>query len=257
MNDKHEFEQLLRAHANKELTVDERTQLGVLAARDPARERAVAEFEELHRWMSSESRLAVETMAPADPSEEADESYRRLAQAAARAERQLASKLLNPVHRGDRYLPGGLQAPASGRDRRRSLLIGAALAVATAAAVVLVAVLTSRGAPPLDPNTPDSRDRIGGQHLISINPVLTASDPGLSWDHVPGARSYDAKILDAGGAVVLARSEEQVRSNEWRFTKAEYDVLKAHAGSLYLRVVARDGAGVGFASTGERRLDVR
>jgi hypothetical protein len=256
VNDKHDFEQLLRAHANKELTVDERTRLGVLAASDPARERAVGEFEELHRWMDAESHLAAETMAPANPSDEADESYRRLAQAAGRAEGQLRSKFLSPVHRGGGL--SGLRAPATRHHRNRRLWIGAAVAaVAVLTATLVTIVLSNPGAPPLNPNPPDPRDHIGGQHLISINPVLSASDPRLSWDHVPGARSYDAKILDTGNAVVLARPEAQARSNEWRFTQAEYDVLKAHPGDLFLRVVARDGTGVGFASTGDRKLDVR
>lgn len=257
MNDKHEFEQLLRAHANKELTVDERTQLAALAAGDPARQRAVSGFENLHRVMGAECQMVAEIMAPPDPSEEADEGYRRLAQAASRAERQLQAKLLNPLHRGGGFT--GQVVPAAGHDRRRLLWIaGAAVAaVAVLTATLLTIILSNRGAPPLDPNRPDPNERLGGQHLISINPVLTASDPRLSWDHVAGARSYDAKILDADYSVVLARPEAQARSNEWRLTKAEYDVLKALPGDLFLRVVARDGAGVGFASTGERRLEVR
>ena len=72
MKQEHEFEQFLQVHANKELTTDERTQLGVLAMQDPERQLTVAEFEELHRRMDEERRLAAAVMAPASPSEETE-----------------------------------------------------------------------------------------------------------------------------------------------------------------------------------------
>jgi hypothetical protein len=63
--------------------------------------------------------------------------------------------------------------------------------------------------------------------------------------------------MDTDNAVVLARAFAQAHSNEWRFTKAEYDVLKAHPGDLFLRVVARDGAGVKFGTSTDLLLEVR
>ncbi|MHC4512243.1 MAG: hypothetical protein ACYTGW_14570 [Planctomycetota bacterium] len=257
MNDYQEFEQLLQAHANKELTTDERMQLAALAKDDPERQRAVGGFRELHRFMDDERRLTAAVMVPPDPSEETDESYRRMAQAAARAEQQLGAKLMNPVHREGRF--GAPRFAFGGSASRKNRRLWFAFAAAAAAALVAALLVFDWGpdAPPLNPDQPGP-DKIGRPaNIILLNPVLTASDLRLSWRHVQGARSYDARILDTDNAVVLARAFAQARSNEWWFTKAEYDVLKTHPGDLFLRVVARDGVGVGFATTSERKLDVR
>ncbi|MEE9125644.1 MAG: hypothetical protein V3U11_00745 [Planctomycetota bacterium] len=257
MKQEHEFEQFLQAHANKELTTDERTQLGVLAMQDPERQLTVAEFEELHRRMDEERRLAAAVMAPADPSEETHESYRRLVQAAGRAQQQLQAELMNPTRGGERL-------PLSGSViRARSVLRGPrfrrlAWAMVAAAAVVVTALLVfDGGAPALNPNQPGA-DKIGRPgNIILLNPIMTPENRRLSWIHAQGARSYDAQILDAQNAVVLARPQADARSNEWRLTKAQYDLLKAHPGDLFLRVVARDGAGVGFGTSTDLRLDIR
>ncbi len=112
----------------------------------------------------------------------------------------------------------------------------------------------SPGPPPLNPHPVDPSDWIARQPLVSVNLVLTSSDPRFSWDHVPGAH-YDVKILTADNKQVLAPSGTQARSSEWRLTKEEYRVLKAHPGDLFLRVVALDRVGVGIA-TGECGLAV-
>ncbi len=251
MNEKYRFGQLLRAHANKELTVDDRMQLEVLAAGEPEREHAVSGFEELHRWMDSERRLTDRTNMPADPSEEADECYRRLAQATARAARQLRTKL-NPLHHGGPFgrLRTAVLAPSK-----------ATLSKACMACFVMQALLSVAGAgfwspgpPPLNPHPVDPSDWIARQPLVSVNLVLTSSDPRFSWDDVPDAHSYDVKILTADNKLVLAPSGTQACS-EWRLTKEEYRVLKAHPGDLFLRVVALDRVGVGIA-TGECGLAV-
>jgi hypothetical protein len=247
----HEFEQFLQAHANRELTTHERAQLEVLAMQDPERQTAVAEFEEVHRWIDEERRLTAAVMAPAEPSEEVDEGYGRLVRAASSAQHQLQVELMNPTRGGDL-----LSAPRSlFRDRRSRRMVWA---VAAAAAIVLSALLIfNRGGPALNPSQPGP-DHIGQPgSIILLNPILTPENRRLSWIHAQGARAYDASILDAQNAVILARPQADARSNEWRLTKAQYDLLKAHSGDLFLRVVARDGAGVGFGTSTDLRLDIR
>ena len=78
MNEKHQFEQLLAAYANKELTADERQRVETLAANDPERRHALAGFEQMHVWFSEERAVVAQVMAPSEPAEETDESYRRL-----------------------------------------------------------------------------------------------------------------------------------------------------------------------------------
>ncbi len=177
MKQKHEFEQFLQAHANKELTTDERTQLGVLAMQDPERQLTVAEFEELHRRMDEERRLAAAVMAPADPSEETDESYRRLVRAAGRAQQQLQAELMNPTRGGERL-------PLSGSVLRGPRFRRLAWAMVAAAAVVVTALLVfDGGAPALNPNQPGA-DKIGRPgNIILLNPIMTPENRRLSWIH--------------------------------------------------------------------------
>ena len=72
-----------------------------------------------------------------------------------------------------------------------------------------------------------------------------------------GARSYDATISNADNRIVLARSEEVSRSYVWRLSPREYDSLARHPGPLYLRIVARDGAGIRIETSGDLPLTVR
>lgn len=252
MKNNQEFEQLLVAHANKELTREERRRLEDLVAEEPSRRDTLVGFHELHDLLDEERALAARVMTPSEPAEETDESYRRLCQAAARAEQQLRVKLLNPVHREGRKVPT-IDDPAGGR-RRLVLWLGAA-----AAAAVLVAILSlvwaNRG-PDLMGGAPGNKE-LGPRIPIVVEPALSQESRAVSWHDVAGARTYTARILDADNKVVLERPGSRQGSTEWQLTEEQYQALKAHEGPLYLQVVARDSARIPLASTGDLLLKIR
>jgi len=235
-----EFDQLLIGHGNRDLSEVDHRRLEELAALDPAREAELREVSAVHAVLDQECELMRSTMAPTEPAEEADEVFQGLNRRAARAEQELR----------ERVSGGSSPAPVLPL-RRRS--VPQLVALAAAAAVLMWVVFSGSMFPGA---TPPGDQRLRGGPGIVLEPEISVARE-ISWHAVAGARIYDAVITDAEGRAVLARPEESSRSLVWLLTPAEYDLLAQHAGALYLRVVARDGAGIRLQSTGDLPLKVR
>ena len=253
MHDNREFEQLFAACSNGELTKEERLRLQDLAGQDVGRRGALAEMEAVRELLDIESSMRKAVRRPADPAEEADEGYQRLASAAARAEAGLRasfeqSKVMETL------------APSRGSVKRGpSKVWGVALATAAA---VLVGILIGMGAGQssgLDSSRPDD-SKVLGLADIDVTTALSAESPRLSWAAPADAVRYDAVIVDEAGAVVLTRpaTDLQVqRSTFWTLGAAEFSALREHK-ALFLEVIAKDKRGEEVARTlRKHRIDLR
>jgi hypothetical protein len=232
-----DFERLLAAHVHRELAGHEADRLRALARGDAAREREVAEIGDLHARLDAERALYRRARTPLAPREEADPVYRRLARRAAAAEQSLREAACAP-----RAVPA--RRPAFGARARI-----AAAAAAVLGACALLPFLLRPTAPP------DTRWHVLPR--ILLEPEISPASRTLSWHAVVGARTYDVVIVDADDQTVLARPDRAVRSTLWELTADEYALLAKSRKPLYLRVVARDGAGLEVASTGDLRLEVK
>lgn len=239
-----EYELLLAAHGNRELTGDEARRLRELAGEDPVRCAEVEAFDVIHAGFAAERELMRECASPADPGEEADESYQRMQRAAANASESLRDKLVNET-------PAAIDLPVARRRR-----IGGVMMVAAAALVVTALVFAfgggGKGRPALDPSIPDGR--VLGQNgpaKIGLSPELRALDPVISWQAVAGARTYEAVFEDGQGAELLRRSSEFEVSTTWRLSEADFARLRDVEGEVLLRIVGVDGAGNVVGTSGD------
>jgi hypothetical protein len=238
-----DFDRLLAAHCNRDLGPAEFERLQVMARDDDARAREVREVDELHRIFDAERALFVTVAAPLEPREEADEVYRGLSQRAARAEQTLRD--LGADGAGEPVLR------LSVWTARR---LWAAAAAAAAAAVLVLAFAAALGV--FSPAEPDDL-RLRAVTPIQLEPEISATSREISWHTVVGARTYDVVITDEDNAVILARPDTAARSTIWELTPAEFTRLESFEGSLYLRVVARDGSEIEITTTGDLLLKIR
>ena len=84
-----EFEQLLAAHANRELDAHEVSRLDALSQGDPVRLSEIRGVTEVHRQLDAEKELYQQVLAPLEPREQADPVFQRLSRRAARTESAL------------------------------------------------------------------------------------------------------------------------------------------------------------------------
>lgn len=249
--DRDEFTPLLEAHILRSLTADEEARLLALVSTDPDGAAELQAIDSLHAQFDVERRLQADAFTPARVEEEADEGFVRLQRAAAAAEGSLRAQML---HGGE--IPATRAAPRWGASRRRWALWGVA-----AAALVALAVFLSGpnvGGPALIDRRPDD-DVLGTTARIVMRAELSAAHPELSWHPVVGASRYDAVIEDAEGRALFSRPQERVRSTVWALTTDQVEALRAlrdAGGESRLRIVARDGAGLAVASSGDLRLHV-
>lgn len=250
VHDNREFEQLFAAYSNGELTKAECSRLYDLAGQDVGRRGALAEMEAVHELLKVEVRMRKTVQRPAEPAEEADESYRRLAAAAARAQAKLRANLEQATM---------IQTMPLGDIQKRSAVRTWGMVLA-AAALVVVSVLVGMGmgqTSGLDGSNPDNK--VLG-YSISMRTVLTVDDPRFSWDPVEDATRYDASILDHSGTEVVLRPTVDIRvrrATEWTLSSAGLEVLRKH-GELFLRVVATDKRGEVLArSTSKTPIELR
>ena len=132
--------------------------------------------------------------------------------------------------------------------------------VAAAAAVLLVVTLAAVFSGPPDLLTNDSNgNKLGEPHVspIFVNVKVTRENPEVSWHDVTGARTYDAVIENADGTVVLRRDDSSKASTLWLLTAQEYEKLATFTGDLFLRIVAKDGAGLIVGNSRDRKIQVR
>ena len=241
-SDADEFEQLLAAYANRELSGAQRQRLDTLVT-SPQRAAAVDELQALHDWLDDEASLRRVVAAPVEAREEQDATWQRIARSAALAGEELRVRLATA--------PDLPVVPAAGR-RARWLLLPAA-----AAAVLIVWLLLARGGPPalIDGRPDDSR--LGATSRILMVPEISSRSPSFSWHAVPGARGYDVSVFDTQDNVVLERPAASAAATTWDLTRAEFAALRGHRGRLLLRVIARDGAGLVVGSTGDLPVRVK
>ncbi len=245
-----ELDWLLAAHANRELTEAEAVRLRELV--ETAGEEcasSVAAIDDLHARFASERALRQQLVVAGETDEEAaDEGYRRLLGAAARAEQGLRAELRHPVTVVDVRSRAGL-----GR-----VWIG----VAVAAVVLLAAGLwwssgPGMGRPGLLPGAPADRI-LGTVSKILLNTELHAADAVFRWHATVGASRYDVCIEDLEGRTLLRRPVDLERSLSWNLSDLEFAQLsevaakKSSPGAgLLLRIIASDGAGVVVGSSGD------
>ena len=240
-----EFQQLLRAHAGRTLTLDEDARMRRLAADEEVLGEELRSIDDLHGLLDGESALFSAVSAPLTAIEESDEGFARLAQVAARGEQALRDHLrigtpVAPMHRA--------------HLRRRGIW----LTLGALAAAVLIFVLT-RGPsrPALLGSKPDD-SVLGGVTRIVMEAELRGDRPELSWHAVIGAVGYEARIVDAAGREVLVRTRDASASTRWSLSGDEFTRLRTLVGQaeLRLRVVARDGAGIALGTTGDLPLRI-
>jgi len=241
-NSPSEFEQLLAAHANRELSQGQRQRLEALAA-ELGRDADIADLDDLHAVFAGERELKRGVMAPAEPGEEADEVYSVLNRAAARAERAVRSL--------DELTVPEIQVHAS---RPRSVW---PWSMAVAAGLLIAVGVWAVASGVFGPARPSDDLQLGSVPRILLQPELAAQAREISWHAVVGARTYDVAIRDAEDRTVLARPPEHSRSNRWQLSAADYELLLRHVGPLYLRVVARDSGGLRIATTGDLPLEIK
>lgn len=240
-SDNHEFDQLFAAYHNRDLTAGEQTRLRELAAQDVGRRGALAEVDAVHELCDAERGLRARIMVPVEAADEADESYRRLASAAAQAEEKLRARLLHRVPG-----PSGVASPAG--PQRSGWRWGYVLVAAALLITALVGIFYDPS-PTLDRAMPDAGKVLGG-HRILLTTEIRADSPNLSWSEVGGAESYEATILDAEGNVILQRASPAGRWTRWELSRTEFDRLRRHP-ALRLRIVARAANGAILAATPE------
>jgi hypothetical protein len=128
-----------------------------------------------------------------------------------------------------------------------------------AAAAVIVLALGQLVFGWFQPSAP-ADERLGGDRglpRILLEAKIDPATRALSWHAVVGARTYDGVITDDENRVVLSRPESAARSTVWQLTATEYARLAESSGPLFLRVIARDGAGLEVATTGDLELRLR
>lgn len=234
-----EFERLVAAHANRELTRGERLRLDELVQRAPSRAVICSGIERVHALLERERELGEAAVGPLDPLEEIGENWERLARTASLAGEQLRARLRH-----------GSPPAMVRRPRVPRWLLGAAAAVLLAAAGSWM--LGSRS-PESIPQAP-SPEQLGGSLLLV--PELSVASPRLAWHAVPNAVTYRAVISDAAGDVVLRRPDAAARSTQWDLTADEIAMLE-RAAPVMLRVVALDGDGGPLQSSGDLQLALR
>ncbi len=257
--DPHEYDSLIAAFANRELTEDERQRLDVLVADDAARCTEVADLEMTHSLFDLERGLSGEVAVPVNMAEAGDESFQRVEAAAARAEAQLRAHLQHPVPLLDSDAPeldaAALKTAASKAaedtpaDARPALLMFRPKVLAVAA--ILIASLTFAmwpdAAPQMMTGKP-GREVLGGAR-IHLNTELHADLPVLHWEPVLGANRYAAIVLTASGDELLrwpnSKAEAptpQAVATRWELSANQYGQLKrAESQKLRLRILAFDG----------------
>jgi hypothetical protein len=243
-----EFAALLRAHANRELTAEERARLDVLAAAGPERWQEVDDVTLVHGLFDAEQELRSEILRPVESREEADPVYQGLLRRAARAEADLRRQSLPQA------APGPLlQAPRAQRWLR----------IAAAAAVLLGLVTWyvlrgAGGAPELIPGSP-GRETLGGQRVVVVQPALTVAEPAIAWFAIPGAASYDVELI--GRVQDVDRVLFQQRSIPAHVLRCDFPRAQlpelAQASDLRVRITARAGDGVALASSGDLPVSLR
>jgi hypothetical protein len=242
VHDNREFEQLFAAFTNADVTGDERARLHELAGQDVGRRGAIAEVEAIHELLAVEASMRDEIMRPVEPAEEADESFRRMAKAAARAGEKMRAQMLHPTNIRTFEHPSRGTAPA----RSRVWLYSAAVAAVLMIAVAVGMLMNQSTAPGLSTGlSPDSvlgaGAEIGTGAEIDVTTSITEDSPELIWSEVKGAASYEVSILDADNVVVLRRAEGR-RFIQWKLN-SDMTMLRAHEGDLFVTVVARNRAG--------------
>ncbi|MEM7204724.1 MAG: hypothetical protein AAF628_30990 [Planctomycetota bacterium] len=254
VSDAKEFERLVTGLAHGELSPAETAQLRRLAAADARREVQVHQTEKLLGLLGREREVYQQAAAPLDPSEDADPVVQQLRRRAAEMELRLRREAVpsGPAARGIAS-PG---RPAASRwDRFGWRASAAAMAAALLAAVLWWATGTSGDdvAGPVDPR------ELGGPavQIILLDQVVSRDSPEISWQAVPGARSYRATIVDPSDAIVLQRAAALARGTRWALQEAELERLRAAPSPLRLRVVALDSGELEVATTGDRTLSVR
>ena len=246
VHDHTEFEQLFAAYTNGVLTQDERQRLYELAGRDVGRRGALAEVEAVHELIGVEKKMRTRVMQPSEPAEEADESYRRLAKAAARAEQKLRDNMLLPTTIDVPRTPVP-HTPAGAAGSRRVIYFAAAAVLVIAAALFFA--LNHDSAPRLDGDKPTKA--VLGVRGIQTLTTVTADSPELSWGRIEYARTYEASVLDANGRAVLRRAAGLSRFTHWQLSDQDLSTMRQHEGDLYLRVVGRDENGAVVGQTQE------
>lgn len=237
------FVRLLQARAIDELTPGEREQLERLAAAEPRKAAALAEWDAVHAVLADERALMRSVQAPVEPVEEADEGFARLQAAAVRAGERLRAQMVSAT------LPRVVGVPST----RRTWWVAAAIALVALSCWWLV----GRGtAPALDSNAPQDRRAGGSLQLVLLEPVLTATARTIRWAPVAGAHGYAVVVVDAGGNVVLSRDVTLQKSTAWELTPEQFASLRPQS-QLALRVSALDGAGIAIGSSGDLALSLR
>lgn len=250
VHDNREFGQLFAAFTNADVTGDERARLKELAGQDVGRRGAIAEVEAMHELLAVEASLRDEIMRPVEPREEADESFRRMAKAAARASEKMRANMLHPTT--IRTFAPPASGTASGRQRVWLYTAGVAAVLMIAVAVGML--LSESAAPGLSTGRPPNRV-LGGAVAIDVTTRITEDSPELSWFEVKGAASYEVSILDVDDVVVLRRAEGGTFIH-WNLA-SDMTMLRAHSGELFVTVVARNRAGEVVGETKKpRRLEV-
>ncbi len=247
-----EYELLLAAHANRELSVDENRRLLDLAEEDPERGSDIALMDRIHAGFAAERRLRGEVAAPVDLSEEGDASYRRLAAKAAAAEEQLRVRLLDP------------QGAPAARPARRLLM---PISLAALLIACLCFWLFSGGAasgpgtgPEMLGGKPENQVLGIGLTRIHLSAELSRSRPVFSWLSSVGASRYGAFIEDREGVVLMRRSPELAGTTRWQLSREELQKLEERmaaslpAGGLFLRIEGMDATGLKVASSGDLQI---
>jgi hypothetical protein len=251
VHDNREFGQLFAAFTNADVTAAERVRLNELAGQDVGRRGAIAEVEAIHELLVVEASMRCEIMRPVEGAEEADESFGRMAKAAARAGEKMRANMLHPTTIRTFVQP----KPSADAGRLRAWLYGAAVAAVLMIAVAIGMLLNNNGAPGLSGGKPG--DEVLGEY-ISVTTQITDNSRELSWLEVKGAASYEVSILDASKAVVLGKTESRRRFTNWHLSTSDMTLLREHQGALFVTVVARDRAGETVGATREpERIEVK
>ena len=258
-----ELEQLIAAHANRELDGNGRVRLEALIAATPAAARdeqrlLVDEIDALHRSFDAERSLRDAMLAPLEAREEADPQFRALLGAGARAESELKERATRITRIGATVV---LPAPA----RPGLRLGGAKNVIMAAAAAILVAVglwlmLGGERAPALTRGTPGP-ERLGLS--IIARPEIALHEPTVSWFSVPGAASYDLLLIVGDNEIAFRKDGIPAATTTCDLQNANLASIanrrtaSGGAGELRLRIVARDGMGIVIGTSGDLPVTLR
>lgn len=235
-NPEREFELLLAAHSNQELTAAEQDRLRGLAADDPWRREELAGIDDVLDVFAEERSLREALTMPAEPSEEADEGFQRLQATGLAAGDRLRARLLH----GEGVAGTGIVQPP--RRRVYAWALGAAALLAVA---LILWSQSGTGRPDLDPNAPGN-DLLSGTRALAVEATVDAAVPQLSWEGLRSAARYDAWVEDAAGREVLRRSATAgpavAGTTVWTLDRDDVETLRnaAASGAVFLRVVAKD-----------------